>query len=494
MGVVQRQSIKNSIINYVAVAIGFVNVFIYTETLTKEQFGFFQFLLSSANLVMPFVLLGSNSLSIKYFPFFKNEKKGHNGFLALVLIYPIIGFSLLCILSLVFKERVFQYFENHEQGEYRFYFQYILYLVGVLSLMSVLVTYSSNFKRIVIPALTNNLFLKIAVPLIAILYYFHYFEFEGFIQGIIIVHFLALLMLVIYVKNLGQLYIKPNFSFIDKSMFKEMRNFQFYTLLTGMGNVLALRIDLIMVASILGWGYGGVYGLSLIISRVIEIPSDALKSISSPIIAEAWKKNDVDHISSLYKKTSINQFIVGVLIFIAICLSIDDLFLIIPNGEEYMEGKVILILLGIAKLIDIAAGLNGVIISYSKFYKFNLYALLVLAILNIVSNIVFIPIFELKGAAFATLLSILVFNLLKLIYLYIKTGLQPFSKNHIWVMLIAGLSYGIVCFIPSFGNQFLDIIINSALLFFIYSCLIYYSKVSLELNQLFSDSISKIIK
>jgi len=493
MGIIQRQSIKQSIVNYLAVAIGFVNVFIYTTTFTTSQLGFYQVLMSTAAMIVPFVQLGSNNLNIRYFPQFKNEDNKHNGFLFLVLIYPFIGFLLFLIIAFIFKDTIVGWYIE-DNAAYVHYFHYGVYLVLILSVISVLGTYSSNFKRIVVPAIFNNLLVKIAVPLLAILFYFEYLSFEGFIQAVVVLFMVVLLLLLGYVNWLGQLHLKPNFKLLNKGILAEMVNFQGYTLLVGMGSILATRIDLFMVATLLGWSYGGVYSIVLIISQVIEIPKQAIASIINPIISEAWKKNDLAHIDELYKKSALNQLIAGIFIFIGIWLSIDDLFSLIPNGEDYRSGKMVILILGIAKLVDMAAGVNGIIITYSKYFRFNFYAILVLAVLNVVNNYLLIPIYELNGAALATLFSVFIFNLVKLIYLKMKIGLQPFTWKTLWVIVIGLVSYFVVTLIPTVEPIFLNMFVKSVAVTVLYGALIVGLNVSEDINGIVNNGLDRFIK
>ena len=57
MGIVLKQSFINTLIVYLAFAIGGVNVlFLYTRFLDGEYYGLVTFLLSAANLLMPITI------------------------------------------------------------------------------------------------------------------------------------------------------------------------------------------------------------------------------------------------------------------------------------------------------------------------------------------------------------------------------------------------------------------------------------------------------
>ncbi|RZJ28328.1 MAG: lipopolysaccharide biosynthesis protein, partial [Flavobacterium sp.] len=59
MGIVVRQSIRNTVITYVGFVIGAANaLFMYTNFLGKTYYGLTAFLLSSANIIMPLMAFG----------------------------------------------------------------------------------------------------------------------------------------------------------------------------------------------------------------------------------------------------------------------------------------------------------------------------------------------------------------------------------------------------------------------------------------------------
>ena len=80
-----------------------------------------------------------------------------------------------------------------------------------------------------------------------------------------------------------------------------------------------------------------------------------------------------------------------------------------------------------SKLIIMVFGYSSELISLSKYYKFNVLTILILAIIGIILNIILIPVFGLTGAAAASLTSIIIFNIIKYIFIKIKFGISPFT-------------------------------------------------------------------
>ncbi|MDZ7690389.1 MAG: polysaccharide biosynthesis C-terminal domain-containing protein [Balneolaceae bacterium] len=104
----------------------------------------------------------------------------------------------------------------------------------------------------------------------------------------------------------------------------------------------------------------------------------------------------------------------------------------------------VIIIIGVAKLIDMATGVNGQIILHSKHYRFDLYTMIFLVILTVATNYLLIPIYGILGAAIATALSILVYNLIKCIFVWITFSMQPFHWSSLAVLAIAAICLSVV--------------------------------------------------
>src|SRR5688572_1349271 len=104
MGVIQRQGIRNAVITYAGIIIGFVNlIIIQPRFLTPEELGLTRVLFSFSALIASFIPLGIHNITLKYFPFYKDPEKKHSGYFGFMLLFPIIGFILVSVAILIFK-------------------------------------------------------------------------------------------------------------------------------------------------------------------------------------------------------------------------------------------------------------------------------------------------------------------------------------------------------------------------------------------------------
>jgi len=116
-------------------------------------------------------------------------------------------------------------------------------------------------------------------------------------------------------------------------------------------------------------------------------------------------------------------------------------------------------------------------------YRFQFYALLFLGGVNITANLILIPEFKILGAAMATASSLILFNIAKVVFIYTKYKMLPFSPKSLWVLMVTVMIYAIVSFFSFTTNPFLTIIINSALASCLFLSTIFYLKISEDINE-----------
>ena len=274
---------------------------------------------------------------------------------------------------------------------------------------------------------------------------------------------------------------------------------------SGLGFKLSNMIDVLMIGSMVGViGVGenqglkaiAIYSLAVFMSSVIEIPSRAISNIAFPLVGKAWANNNIEEVKNLYKKTAINQLVVGGLIFIGIWINIDQIITILieisQESFDYSSIKYVVFFLGLAKLFHIASGINGGIIMTSKYYLFGTYITLSLIFITLFTNWIFIPIYGIVGAAVATAISLLLFNLVSFLLLLIKFKMQPYTMKTFLTVIIGFSAFFLTGLLPEIESPIFSIILQSIVVLCIYIPLIVVCKISEDINDL-ADKFSRKI-
>ena len=192
----------------------------------------------------------------------------------------------------------------------------------------------------------------------------------------------------------------------------------------------------------------------------------------------------------LYTKSAINLLLVGGLFFLLVWLNIDNILSILP--EKFSHGKYVVLFIGLAQLFNISTGLNGVIIVNSKYYRWDLIFNISLLVITIMTNIILIPIYGIDGAAMATAISLFSFNILKVVFVYVKLNMHPFTVKTLYTLFIFLGLYFIIPLVPSVGNIFFDILVRTALIVILFVPTMYKLELSKDMNKIINSLLNKI--
>ena len=365
----------------------------------------------------------------------------------------------------------------------------------LFSLGQFLSKFTSNFHRVAMPAVFNGLFIRIGTGVVVLLGFLGILSTHNFVVAFIALFAIAAIAGIYYLHHIGQLRFAPIGQSLTKPLFKQMFVFAMFGIIGTVGNTLCVRIDSLMIGKMINMAENGGYTILSFIANTIQTPLMAIYAIAAPIIATAIKEEKFQDIKSIYQKSSLNLLIVALLLFFLVLLSIDDLIQLMPRNDEFTAVFGIVFFLGIAKVVNMTTSLNTQIIIYSKHYRFHFWMILLLGVLNITSNIFFISRFGVLGAAIATTLALVVFNLINLIFVWIKFKMQPFQIESAYAIILALLSWAIVYLLLNdlSVGPFIRLILKSVFFAGLFGGAILYFKTSPDINQLVDQMRSRLL-
>lgn len=462
MGIITRQGFKHTIVNYFGAGIGlFTTLFVYP--LHTEAYGLAQFLMAAAVLFIPLTVLGAQSLPIRFFQRFEDPATGHNGFINWLLLLCLLGGILTAGLTWFFWKKIMIYYSQISP----LYPLFLIYFLPILILrgsIQVLNTYISNFHRIVVPSILNDLLIKLTLPVFVLLVYWGWWSYRELVIGLVLHYVVVFLGLLIYLNSLGHWTLKINWPTFRGPVLGEMRTFAIYGVLGSMGASVAMNLDIFMISSMISPEATGIYSIAAVMANLINRPLIAITAISAPIIMRAWKAGNREEIQMIYSKSAINSLIPGMFLFLLIMFNLEDLYSLMPNSDLIRENQTALFLLGLAYLFNLITGVNAELMVYSDLFKWHFYTVLVLALLNLILNLLFIQKWGITGAALATLISFIVYNLAKGGIVWFKHNMHPFGLE-IGKLLLLSIGLGLVFYwLPLPGPAWFSIILRSGLM------------------------------
>lgn len=506
MGVVVRQSIKGSIMNYLGVLVGFITTFfIVTKYLTTEEVGLTRVLVDASILLSGLAQLGTNTSAMRYYPYFKDEKEKDHGFFGWSVIIPLFGFVIFTILFFVFKQPIENYFSKNSE----LFVDYIYFVIPMAFFMMYLLVFETNsnlLMRIVVPKFIREVGIRLMTLVVYLLYAFNVIDLDGMVIALCLTYGIATVFNIVYLLSLKKVSFKIEPAYVAKWLRKDFVFYTAFLIATSLaGNILPV-LNTFFVSGKLGLAVAGINTIAVYIASMVEIPYRSLAAISRPQISQGMKDNDMIGVNGLVKSVSLHQLMASSFIFFIIWINIDLIYNIIPNGNVYDEAKSVVFILALVKIINTSLNVGVTVLSYSKYYYYSLPYTIILTVAAVVMNVKLIPLWGMEGAAMASLISYIVYYIFVLSFVNWKVKVSPFSINELYtLMIIASLflidwilqKYMSVHIISIFNveliGQIFDSMLRTMLLLAIGIVSIYKLRISKQVNDLI-DKFLSIVK
>ncbi|MDI5888023.1 lipopolysaccharide biosynthesis protein [Flavobacterium yafengii] len=485
MGIVLNQSLKNTIITYLGFGIGAINtLYLYPFFLGTVFYALTNYILSWANIIMPLLAFGMQNTLVKFYTQYKTEEE-RSQFLSFTVLIPLLLCIPLVLIGLFFFEPISLYLskENPVVKDY-------LWLIPFIGLSMAYFEIFYAWARVHMHSVFGNFVKEVGLRLFSLFaligVYYKWITVVEFIYVTAIIYFLAFIITMFYAFRIK----KPAFQFSIPQNVKDVLVYTFFIILSGSVAVMLLDIDKIMLNQYIKIENIAYYSVATYIASVIAVPSRAMHQITYPITAKLMHENKHDELNDLYKKTSINLQVVGGFVMLCIFVNINQLYVMVP--KEYSGGILVVFLIGISKYFDLILGNNNAIIFNSKYYRMVLFLGLLLVFLTVGLNMFFIPRYAITGTAVATLLSITLYSLAKLLFVVKRMHLYPFTNQTLYSL---GITFGI--FLAFYFWEFpfspiISIVLKSILVTLLYVYINYKFVISIEINQALDVVLKKL--
>ena len=473
-----------TLINYAGIAIGIIaNLFLYPKN--KEVIGLYRFIEGIAYVLYPIFVFGTSQALINFNPklnaFFRQQ-------LFVYCMYTILSICIVFFLG-VYIFSLTPYFNVSTTLYFSFSIAFCMAIIELLKKKAALA------KKLIFPTLCDTLIPRLALPILFILMFQKIISVQQSISLYVLSFGLILISISLYLRkylrNFFQTNFKDLFQNIEKSKFY---SFSLYAFAGSLGTIFAFRLDSIMIPLFLSMEENGSFSIAVSLVSAIAIPATGLFALYSPIISNYFSSNDLTELNLKYKEISIFLFFIGVLLYGCLFLGIENLFLLLPTGKTLMQSVPLILILGITILINMGTGFNSEIITYSNKFRFNLVAILILVLLNVFLNILFLYYLKqgIESVAIASLISMTVFNLVKLVYIYKKFNLWPFDYKYLILVISSAAVVTFINFIPDTISLLFNLVAKISLFLLLNLVLIYRLNLVMQYNFLINRFFAKM--
>jgi O-antigen/teichoic acid export membrane protein len=469
MGIIQKQGVKSSFFIMIGFLIGAVNLLVlFPLFFSKNDQGLVRAMLDIGATLSVFCTLGTLPVIYKFYPFYNHylgPKKNELPFITLII--NLIGFGILLIIGWQQKDFIIR--KLGKSPSLAQYFNYVYPYTFFLLIFYWLEAFAWGLRKGVYSNFLRETLIRILTTLLIIAFGLKYIDLAVFLTFFSLLYVIPSLLLLINLIQSKQFSFKSlQISSVTRRLKGKMFSFALFVFAGQFFNLLARTNDTFLIVGLRGLNDAAIFAIATYVSAILEIPQRSLNSISIPVLATSWKNKDFANIKNIYHKSVSNLLAIGLLLFGLIWLNIDNLvnFLNWVSNKEaggYDAISKLIFILGLAKLIDLATGVNSQIIGTSNFWKFDFFTNLFYILLSLPLNYYLIKNYNLEGLAYSNLIALCLYNSIRFLFLYKKFKLQPYTYKHgLFLLLSIGLIL-LVHQIPSVNNIVANIFLQSTI-------------------------------
>lgn len=185
-------------------------------------------------------------------------------------------------------------------------------------------------------------------------------------------------------------------------------------------NFLKGWIDTLMIGIYMTEADVGIYNVALKFSILINVPLTAINTIAAPKFAEFYGKNDLRGLGRFVQQSTKMIFLFSLPIFCGIVLFPKLIMGVL--GQEFRVGWIALLVLSFGQFVNAISGSVGYLLQMAGEQRYFQNITVLTVLLGIVFNSLLIPSLGINGAALATFITLVTWNLACVFHIRRKFG------------------------------------------------------------------------
>jgi O-antigen/teichoic acid export membrane protein len=409
----------------ISILAGFITHVVIVRYLSQSAYGGFAYALTVVGMVQSFVALGLNRSIARFAPIFheQGDRPRLLGTIALTVLV-IVSLGLTAVAILHGFSGIIARFVHDDQAHALLLV--LVFLAPIQALDDMLINLFAVFAKpraiffqryVLAPAL------KLAV-VIAFVLTSHdvFFIAIGYVVS-------SLIGLAIYgylfVRELRDHRLLDNWSWRQLILpWREVLGFSLPLLTTELVSMNAMSVVLLGYF----WGSSSVATFRAVfpISKLTELVTASFTALFTPTAARMFAKGDIAGINHLYWRTAIWMAVASFPIF-ALTFSLAHPVTVLLYGSRYEQSAPILAMLSLGYFFNAAFGFNALTLQVFGRVRYVVVVNIVTIVLNLALSLILVPKFGALGAGIATMVAVIVHNILKQVGLGLGTGIKKFE-------------------------------------------------------------------
>jgi O-antigen/teichoic acid export membrane protein len=391
-----------------------------------------------------FTNLGTNQAIMKFVPMYDDDPLKRRRMLGLSYLTSLVAGVAIAILIYFLAPWLTQYVDPAYQPYFTNVVRLFAFLLPLDTLMS---CFGSLFKSLEIPeyqvAVRNVLipFVRVVAVGIALLLGAALF---GTVAATVVATCITFCLAVWLVMTRAD--ITPTFRGASREELVKFYDFSLPLTLNHAGQVLANKVDLLMVGFLAGAYITtkdavGIYKIATVLGGILLLPLSGFNQLFPSIASRLYNDGEMDDLEALFRRVTRWTFTMGLFPAIGAAIYAREL-LVLFSDSFAQQGVGVLLLFVVAQLANASVGPSGYVLMMTDNHYLTVANQWLLGICNVVLNYLFIREYGLIGAALATATVIVAINVLRVVEVWYTVGLFPYSQKYV-KPLIAGATTAI---------------------------------------------------
>lgn len=206
-----------------------------------------------------------------------------------------------------------------------------------------------------------------------------------------------------------------------------MKSLMPLSMITGFSFINA-QVALVMLGILAAKMDVGVYKAMLVFSSALLIAQQAINDVISPYLVSSHETGNKHKLETIVFMTALASFVL--MLFPALIFAFWGGSIIeLVYGEEYRTGYVALVILLVGQVVNAGSGPVALLLNMTGHERYTLRGVGVSTILNVVLNVILIPKYGIAGAAVASALTVMGWNLILVYFVATKLGINSSVIN-----------------------------------------------------------------
>jgi len=495
MSSIRRQSIIASIVIYAGFAVGALNTYFFTKEglFTEAEYGLTTIFVAIASLMAAFAMMAMPAYIIKFYHYYADYLPPRKmDMVTWALLVSLAGFVLVMVAGWFFKDLVIRKFGENSSLLVTYY--YWIFPMGLgLTIYSVLEAYTWAIGKPIVTSFLKEMQWRLLTTILILLLIFGVVrDYDQFIKLFAFTYPGIAVILLVYLVVKKKIHFTLTVSKVTRRYIGKILRLCMFVYSGIIIFTISQVFDSIVLASLGGLDKAGIFSLAQYLASVIQAPQRGIIAASITHLSKAWKDKNMELLQRIYQRSSINQLVFASGLFVLIALNYREAIITFHMRDSYLAGFNAFLLLGLTRLVDMGTGVNSQIIGTSTYWKFELVSGIILLGFMLPLTYFLAKSYGLIGPAIANLISIGIYNAIRIVFLWKKFRLFPFTIQSLYTLLLALGCYAICHVLFRNMHGLGGLIVRSATFILLYAGIAVWTKLTPDIEPVFRSVLKRM--